>query len=59
MADASWKEGNFQVAAHVIANLYNKRVETANSPIMNQYAGSFHTRGRRRETNNLVCVALF
>ena len=57
MADASWKEGNFQVAAH--ANLYNKRVETANSPIMNQYAGSFHTRGRRRETNNLVCVAIW
>ena len=38
MADASWKDGNFQVAAHMIANLYNKRVETANSLIMNQYA---------------------
>ena len=36
MADASWKERNFQVAAHVIANLY-KRVEIANSPIMNQF----------------------
>ena len=59
MADASWKEENFQVAAHVIANSYNKRVETANSLIMNQYAGSFHMRGRRRETNNLVCVALY
>jgi len=46
MADASWKEGNFQVAAHLITNLYNKRVETANSPIMNQYAGSFHTWGQ-------------
>ena len=30
---------------------YKKRVETANSPIMNQYAGSFHTRGQRRETS--------
>ena len=48
--------GKIQVAAHVIANLYNKRVKTANSPIMNQYVGSFLTRGRR-ETNNLVCVA--
>ena len=48
-----------KVAAHVIANLYNKRVETANLPIMNHDdAGSFHMRRRRRETNNLVCVAL-
>ena len=52
------KKETFQVAAHVIANLYNIEVETANSPIMNQYAGSFHTHGWRRETNNLVCVAL-
>jgi len=57
MADASWKEENFQVAAHVVGNLYTKRVETTNSPIMNQYAGSFHNRGRQRETNYLVCVA--
>ena len=42
----------------MIANLYNKRVETANSPIMNQYAGIVFTCGWRRETNNLVCVAL-
>ena len=55
MTDASW---NFQMAAHVIANLYNKRVKSSNSPLMNQYAGGFHTRGRRWETNNLVCVAL-
>ena len=27
-------------------------------PIMNQYAGSFFASGRRRETNNVVCVAL-
>ena len=52
------KKETFQVAAHVIANLYNIEVETANSPIMNQYVGSFHTHGWRRETNNLVCVAL-
>ena len=58
MADASWKEGNCQVAAHVIPSSYNKRVETAHSPIMNQYAGSFHMRRQRRETNILVCVAL-
>ena len=25
------------MAAHVKANLYNKRVKTTNSPIMNQY----------------------
>ena len=60
MADASWKEGNVQVAAHVIANLYNKRVETANSPIMNHYAGSFHTRvsilSRRLMPPHVICV---
>ena len=57
MADASWKEGNFSGGSSR-DYLYNIEVETANLPIMNQYAGSFHTRGRRRETNNPVCVAL-
>ena len=46
IADARWKEESFRVAAHV----------TANSPIMNQYAGSSHACEQRQK---LVCVALY
>ena len=58
MADASWKEGNFQVAAHVIANLYTKKVEIANSPIMNQYAGSFTTVGADEKLSSLCGLSV-